>query len=368
MKNVSQKVVWIDGRQLADKQKTLMKVYHGSFEKLLVKVGDLGKIKVPQKIQFVTEVGTKEDLKLVPENSIILSRKTDLLYEAKKDNCKTAFMCTIQDDASMNEAWQLGSNFDYLVVDLIADTNIPLELLIAKLQPTNAVLIKRVTNALSAKIAFGVMEAGSDGVLLDTTDVKEIVNMENLIQKEKYGNMKLLKGKVINVEHAGMGYRACIDTTNLLNQNEGMVIGSTSNGGLLVSSETHYLPYMDLRPFRVNAGAVHSYVWCPDNQTAYLTELKGGSTVLCVDTNGNTREVTVGRTKTEMRPLLKIEVEAEGHVVNAFVQDDWHIRIFGGQGEPRNASSIKVGEELLVYICDNGRHVGIKIDESIEEK
>ena len=129
-----------------------------------------------------------------------------------------------------------------------------------------------------------------------------------------------------------------------------MLIGSTSEGGILVSSETHFLPYMELRPFRVNAGAVHSYVWAPDGMTAYLTELKAGSRLLCVDTEGNTREVSVGRVKTELRPLLKIEVEAEGVNINVIVQDDWHIRILGGNGEPRNASTLKPGDELLAYI------------------
>lgn len=122
---------------------------------------------------------------------------------------------------------------------------------------------------------------------------------------------------------------------------------------------------MDLRPFRVNAGAV---IWAPNNMTAYLTELKVGSKVLCVDTNGNTRTVTVGRVKTELRPLLKIDVDAAGVKINAIVQDDWHIRIFGDDGKPRNASSIKVGDGLLAYLSSGARHVGIKVDEMLEER
>jgi 3-dehydroquinate synthase II/3-amino-4-hydroxybenzoic acid synthase len=124
---------------------------------------------------------------------------------------------------------------------------------------------------------------------------------------------------------------------------------------------------MELRPFRVNAGAVHSYVWVPELMTAYITELKSGSRVLCVDINGNTREVSIGRVKTEIRPLLKIEAEYQDIRINTIVQDDWHIRIFGGSGEVRNASTIKIGDELLAYVCFGGRHVGLKIDENIRE-
>jgi 3-dehydroquinate synthase II/3-amino-4-hydroxybenzoic acid synthase len=243
-----------------------------------------------------------------------------------------------------------------------------LELLIARLQNMETQLIKLVRTYQEMEITLGVMEVGSDGVLVKSEDTQEIMSINQFITNSQTGKLGLVKGKVVEVQHVGMGFRACIDTTSLLNQNEGMIIGSTSTGGLLVSSETHFLPYMELRPFRVNAGAVHSYVWTPENMTQYITELKGGSKVLVVDTEGNTREVSVGRVKIEMRPLLRIVVDADGVEVNTIVQDDWHIRIFGGNGEPRNASSIKKGDELLVYICEGGRHVGIKIDEMIVEK
>ena len=75
---------------------------------------------------------------------------------------------------------------------------------------------------------------------------------------------------------------------------EGMIIGSTGWGGIFVCSETHYLPHMNLREFRCNAGGVHSYVWGPSNIAVYLSELRAGSRVLAVDTQGRTRVVTVG--------------------------------------------------------------------------
>jgi 3-amino-4-hydroxybenzoic acid synthase len=172
---------------------------------------------------------------------------------------------------------------------------------------------------------------------------------------------------VTEVVHAGMGVRACIDTTGLMGQEEGMIIGSTSGGGIFVCSETHYLPYMNLRPFRVNAGAVHSYVWQPDDAAEYLSDLKAGSKVLCVNTNGETRELTVGRVKTEVRPMLLIKGKVEDRELNVFVQDDWHIRIMDAEGNPRNASTIQPGDELLAYTCEPGRHVGVKVTETIVE-
>ena len=71
--------------------------------------------------------------------------------------------------------------------------------------------------------------------------------------------------------------------------------------------------------------------------------------------------------KIEVRPLLKIEAEVSGVTISAIVQDDWHIRIFGAEKRVMNASSIKKGDMLLAYICDGGRHVGLKIEENLIE-
>ena len=91
--------------------------------------------------------------------------------------------------------------------------------------------------------------------------------------------------------------------------------------------------------------------------------------VMAVNTEGRGRAVSVGRKKMEIRPLLKIEVESKsGKRINVIVQDDWHIRILGPKGKVHNASAIKIGDELLAYFCEGGRHVGIKIDEFLEEE
>lgn len=367
-KNKFEREVWIDCSDSENDQNKIALLNNMSIQNMFIKARDILKYKLPKKTKLIVEVTQKSELKDLSEGIIVMSSKKEVLEAAIKLNYKTAYACKIIDQESMNDAWKSGIKNDYIVVELISETNIPLELLIAKTQKSNTILIKRVKTVQDAEISFGVMEKGSDGVLFQNDDPNEHIRLEKLLQKENMGKVNLHKGKVTDVEHAGMGYRACIDTTDLLKNNEGMIVGSTSEGGLLVSSETHFLPYMELRPFRVNAGAVHSYVWCPEDSTAYITELKAGSRVNCVDTKGNTREVTVGRVKTELRPLLKIEVEVEKKRINTFVQDDWHIRIFGGNGEPRNASEIKPGDELLVYLCESGRHVGIKIDESIEEK
>lgn len=365
---MNKKLVWFDARNLKEEEAILPLVCNLRYDNLLISREMLKEAKVPHKMNLIVEVKSNPELEEIPKEAIILSRDTQLLREARDKGYKTALCKCINNGEDMNFAWQEGSNSDYLLVEFADESNIPLELLIARLQHTDTQILKAVSNLQDAEIAYGVMEVGSEGILLVSEDMEQILEVSNFMAKDERGTLELTKGRVTKVEHIGMGYRACIDTTNLMKNNEGMLIGSTSEGGVLVSSETHFLPYMELRPFRVNAGAVHSYVWAPAGMTAYMTELKAGSRVLCVDTEGNTREISVGRVKTEMRPLLKIELEAEGVSLNVIIQDDWHIRIFSASGEPLNASTIKPGDELMTYVCPGGRHVGIKIDERLKEK
>ena len=87
-----------------------------------------------------------------------------------------------------------------------------------------------------------------------------------------------------------MGERACVDTCTYLRPDEGILVGSHSKGMILCVSETHPLPYMPTRPFRVNAGAVMSYTLA-DGERTQLPEraARPASTVLAVDADGRTR-------------------------------------------------------------------------------
>jgi len=363
------KQVWFDAREINPEETVILPyIFNSSIDILVVYAKNRNHYKAPMKSIFVVDVKLESDLELVKNEDIVMSNNELLLKKAVKNGNKTCIYLTVNDKESLESAWKTGLNYDFVLIEFESETNIPLELVIARLQNTNTTLLKKVNTASDAEIAFGVMEHGSDGIMLATNELGELVMMQKNLKKFNTQKISIVPGKVKEIQHIGMGHRACIDTTSLLNPNEGMIVGSMSQGGILVSSETHFLPYMNLRPFRVNAGAVHSYVWCPNNTTEYMTDLKSGSKVLAVDTSGNAREVSVGRIKTEVRPLLKITVEVDGVEINTIVQDDWHIRVLGVNGEPYNVSSLKSGTILATYICEPGRHVGLKIDESIIEK
>lgn len=363
------KSVWFDAREVNMNQEQLLScVFNSSIDTLVINVENRRLYNAPKRTRYVVGITEKPQLQILSEDDVVMSADEAILEAAKLKKYKTCIYFVVNDNDSLESSWQAADKYDYAIIEFLSQTNIPLELIIARLQASDTILIKKVNTAEEAVIAFGVMEKGSDGIMLSTNDLAEVVKMNAAVSKMGVRQLSIVPGKVKSIEHIGMGYRACIDTTSLLSQEEGMLIGSTSKGGILVSSETHYLPYMNLRPFRVNAGAVHSYIWCQDDTTEYLTDLKAGSKVLVVDNNGNAREVSVGRVKIEKRPLLKIAVEVNGVEINTIVQDDWHIRVLGINGEPYNVSCLTQDTILAVYICEEGRHVGIKINESILEK
>lgn len=364
-----QREVWFDGRAVPlERQDIWGLINNSAIKKVLVSPEQRRDGHYPRKTEFVTEIREKEDLALIAGGETVMSGSQALLEAARERGYKTCALFSVQGSESLEQSCRDAVKYDFALVDFDLPTNIPLEMLIAKLQDAKTVLLRRVANVADMEVAFGVLERGSDGVLFSTTDKADIVGLINCLAREGAQKVDLHPLVVTGISHAGMGARACIDTTDLMTREEGMLVGSTSGGGLLVCSETHFLPYMNLRPFRVNAGAVHSYIWMPDDAAEYISDLQAGSKVLCVNIRGEARELTVGRVKIEVRPLLLVKGEAAGSELNVIVQDDWHIRLMGVDGRPKNASAIRPGDELLAYVCEPGRHVGIKIDETIIEK
>jgi 3-amino-4-hydroxybenzoic acid synthase len=242
-------------------------------------------------------------------------------------------------------------------------TKIPLEIVLAAGSGSEGTLITEVADVTEAQIVFGVLEHGSDGVLMAPAGVGDAGRLKAAALAAP-GEVELVELRVVATHHVGMGERACVDTTSHLRPDEGILVGSHSKGMILCVSETHPLPYMPTRPFRVNAGAIHSYTVSAGGRTNYLSELTTGSKVLAVDVKGETRLVTVGRVKIESRPLLSIDAVApNGQMVNLILQDDWHVRVLGPGGAVLNSTELREGDVVLGYLPTADRHVGYPIDE-----
>ena len=332
-----------------------------------------------QKVVWLEAGATLEG---VPKETWILSPSQDLVRSARQAGYRAGPFIPIQDLEREFPRCEsaVKSGYDFVVIDMHHATYIPFELLLAEAEhlPTRILrlvpisglqgTVDEVNQALNA---FGTLEEGVD-VVFRTQSVPQIKQLATQIEQRLRGKMELVEAEVVEIRHTGLGHRACVDTTTLMTAEEGMIVGSTGWGGLFVCSETHHLPHMNLREFRVNAGAVHSYIWGPNNFACYLSELCAGSELLVVDVRGNTRVVTVGRVKLERRPLIlirsKVHKDGSEIFINTFLQNDWHVRVMGADHQVRNSTLLHPGDRLLAFTDVPGRHTGIKVSETIVEK
>jgi 3-amino-4-hydroxybenzoic acid synthase len=273
----------------------------------------------------------------------------------------------VLDDRTLRLACAAAIVLPYTVVDFADPTKIPLEIVLAAADRSDGQLVTVCADLEEAAIVLDVLERGSDGVLLAPKAADEVFALARLLEAAS-PPLQLTTLTVEGIEHHGLGDRVCVDTCTHFAEDEGILVGSYSTGFILCCSETHPLPYMPTRPFRVNAGALHSYVLGPQNRTNYLSELHSGSTTLAVNAEGRTRRVVVGRAKMESRPLLTISARSvDGVAVSLTVQDDWHVRVLGPGGKVLNVTELGEGDELLGYLATDQRHVGYPIGEFCKE-
>lgn len=269
-----------------------------------------------------------------------------------------------QIESSEDEKEIIGLSKSRLVLIKTKDwTIIPLENLVA--QTTN--LFAEAKSVSEAKTLLSVLERGVDGVLINSTDINEIKKAIRLV-REVEETIPLTKAKVLKLKSLGMGDRVCVDTCTSMQEGEGMLVGNSSAALFLIHSESVKNPYVEPRPFRVNAGPVHAYVRVPDGKTKYLSELKAGDEILIVSSKGTSQRATVGRTKIEKRPLMLVEAEVDTNKISVILQNAETIRLTKPDGKPVSIVNLKKGDAILVALEKAGRHFGVKIDETISEK
>jgi 3-dehydroquinate synthase II len=240
---------------------------------------------------------------------------------------------------------------------------IPLENLLSRTKN----LFVEIHDLKEGQTAFGILEKGVDGVVIDNPDPNAVRQM---IHALKGGSEKidLSKAKIRRIEPLGMGDRVCVDTCSSMALGEGMLIGNSSQALFLVHSESVENPFVNTRPFRVNAGPVHAYIRLANGETQYLSEVKSGDQVLVVNFEGTSYPAVVGRAKVERRPLVLIEAEEKGQPFSVILQNAETIRLTTPAGEGVSLVDLKEGDEVLVYREKAGRHFGVKIDETIVER
>jgi 3-dehydroquinate synthase II len=240
---------------------------------------------------------------------------------------------------------------------------IPLENLLSR---TNNLFVE-IDGVKEGQTALSVLEKGVDGVVINNHDPNSVRHIIKAL-KEKGERFDLVSAKVRRIEPLGLGDRVCIDTCSSMNLGEGMLVGNSSQALFLVHSESVENPFVNTRPFRVNAGPVHAYIRLTRGQTKYLSEVRSGDQALVVNFEGKSYPAVVGRAKVEKRPLVLLEAEEKGQNISVILQNAETITLTQPDGKALSLVDLKEGSEVLVYREGAGRHFGVKIDETIVER
>lgn len=257
-----------------------------------------------------------------------------------------------------------------VLVEFDRERVIPLENLIAMRQTAGehapGALWVRAQRAEEVPGLLGALEHGSDGAVVAVSVTEEIDRLEAHIDRPRL-ELSWKIAQVARVTPGGIGERVVVDTTSLLAEDEGMLVGSQGAFLLLVASEAQGSRYTRPRPFRVNAGAVHSYTLLADGTTRYLSELEAGDRVVVARPRGDARSVRVGRLKIERRPFTLVEVKVGARRYTLFAQEAETVRLTTLKG-PKPVPELSIRDRLLGVELPAARHFGMAVHETILER
>ena len=252
---------------------------------------------------------------------------------------------------------------------------LPLENLISRLQKTK--IYAAVNTPEEAALAAEILEKGCAGIVISAGAGK----IQDFVCDASAEKISLTPAVITKITPVPLSDRVCIDTTSILDSDEGMLVGSSAACLFFICSEHAKSEFTNPRPFRVNAGAIHSYIQLPGGITAYLSELSAGALLLSCKADGATRTVAAGRIKIERRPMLLISAEIRGAAEAAetaentsgcpvrgsvIVQNAETIRLLTPKG-PISVAELSVGDTVLVKTGSGGRHFGTPVDETVRE-
>ncbi|MBM2616007.1 3-dehydroquinate synthase II family protein [Actinoplanes sp. LDG1-06] len=361
------KLCWLDVRAAGDAKRAVVEeaVHHRFDAVVAADPADLAglpptvtRVLVPAGERLPDDLGPADLVLLGPGTTVDTGRHPGVRFGERHD---------VTDRASLERACDAVRGDGVTLLSFADPTNIPMEIVLAAGDRSAGTIVTAAAGVDDAVVQLSVLERGPDGVMLTAPRPGDPTRLAGLVRAPS-PKLDLVTMTVTGIRHVGTGERACVDTCALLRPDEGILVGSWARALMLCVSETHPLPYMPTRPFRVNAGAIMSYTLADGEHTRYLSELSAGDSVLAVGADGRTRKVTVGRVKIETRPLLAIDATApDGGPVNLIVQDDWHVRVLGPGGAVLNTTELGAGDEILGHLPGRERHVGYPIDELCHE-
>lgn len=272
-------------------------------------------------------------------------------------------------------ARSLAGSVEWILLEFGEWQMIPIENIIAACDGGPTKVAARISSPEQVIGAAFALQIGVDAIL-----VPESILATALIAKSQRGEgttdsesvetlpITLSTCEVIEVKEGGVGERVCVDLTTMLELGEGMLVGSSSSSMVLVHGETVESEFVPTRPFRVNAGAVHSYIQMADGTTRYLSELKMGDEIL-IASNSIMRSGTVGRIKIERRPFILFRWRDENHnEAGTLLQQAETVRLVTQSGSLVPITNLEIGTNVLGWSGGRGRHIGVSISAQVEER
>ena len=275
------------------------------------------------------------------------------------------------------KARSMAGNVEWILLDLGEWKMIPIENIIAVCDGGPTKVAARISSPEQVLGAAFALQIGVDALLVSEENLPTA-----LIAKSQRGEVvspvaptpdktpfNLSQIEVIEVKEGGVGDRVCIDLTSMLELGEGMLVGSSANSMVFVHGETVESEFVPTRPFRVNAGAAHSYILKADGSTSYLSELKMGDEIMVLSESGASRSAVVGRIKIEKRPFILFRWKDEKHnEAGTLLQQAETVRLVTAENELVSITEIVEGTTLLGWSGGGGRHIGIPISAEVTER
>lgn len=172
--------------------------------------------------------------------------------------------------------------------------------------------------------------------------------------------------EVVEIQEMGEGTRVCLDFIDVIEPNEGVFIGNTSQGYIFILSENREAKEYKPRPFRVNVGAINQYVLLGE-KTAYLSDMNVGDKIP-VYSEEEKREVVLGRKKLEKRNFLRVVTRTGDIEISVNLQNAESVYVYEESKGIVSINCLEIGDKVKVYIDKMGRHLGNRVEEYIVEK
>lgn len=312
--------------------------------------------------RFVVDVD--DAFEAVPGEEVV-RRSSDRLSMLGRTIPETRIV-SVGDPTALETAVQATPPGGILAIEWSGDRVIPLENAIAAAQHEFELWVF-AANSREVPGALGALEHGAHRVIATVRSPEEVDELEAILEGPLPARLDWCLVAVTAVRAVGLGDRVIVDTTSMLDPTEGLLVGSAAGFLFHVASEAVGSRFSRPRPFRVNAGAAHSYVLLSDGTTRYLSELEPGDSVLICTPGGPARSVRVGRIKIERRPLMLVTASVDDSNRTIFLQEAETVRLSADSGR-LPTTELAPGVRVHGVKLAPARHLGRAVEETIIER